>query len=120
MTRAAMNQIDPAIRRCIDECVRCHEVCLSTLPYCLLQAGLHAQEEHVTLLLDCAEICQTAAAFMLRGSDEHGRICAACAAICLRCAEDCDEFEGDEIMQACADACRRCAASCEHMATVHH
>jgi hypothetical protein len=119
MPRTAMNLIDPAVRRCIDECVRCHEVCLSTLPYCLEQGGMHAEESHVTLLLDCANICQTSADFMLRGSDEHSRICAACAAICQRCADDCDQFDGDEVMEACAESCRRCAESCSQMAAGH-
>jgi hypothetical protein len=31
------------------------------------------------LLLDCAEICQTAANFMLRNSELHSRTCAVCA-----------------------------------------
>lgn len=118
MPRTAMNLIDPAVRDCIDECVRCHEVCLSTVPYCLELGGRHAGEAHVTLLLDCASICRTSADFMLRGSDEHGRVCAACAAICQRCAEVCDQFVGDEVMHACAEACRRCADSCERMAVL--
>ena len=117
--RTAMNLIDPAVRRCIDECVRCHEVCLSTLPYCLEQGGRHASEAHVVRLLDCANICQTSADFMLRGSDEHARVCAACAAICQRCAEDCDQFTGDDVMHACAETCRSCADSCEQMAHAH-
>jgi hypothetical protein len=115
-----MNLIDPEVRRCIDECTRCHEVCLSTIPYCLEQGGQHAAEEHITLLLDCANICQTSADFMLRGSDEHARICAVCAALCSRCAEDCDQFAEDEVMHACAQNCRQCADSCEHMAASHH
>jgi hypothetical protein len=114
-----MNLIDPAVRRCIDDCVRCHEVCLSTLPYCLEQGGRHATVEHITLLLDCANICQASADFMLRASDEHGRICASCAAICIRCAANCEEFVGDEVMQACAESCRQCADSCTHMAATH-
>jgi hypothetical protein len=114
-----MNLIDPAVRRCIDECVRCHEVCLSTVAYCLEQSGQHAEESHITLLLDCADICQTSADFMLRGSDEHGRICAVCAAVCQRCAEDCDQFVGDEVMHACADGCRICADLCEQMGVAH-
>ena len=118
--RTAMNLIDPAVRRCIDDCVQCHEVCLSTMPYCLEQGGTHADEEHITLLLDCENLCQTAADFMLRGSEEHGRLCAACAAVCQRCAEECDQFSDDEVMHACAEACRRCADSCERMAVVLH
>jgi hypothetical protein len=116
MPRTAMNLIDPAMRQCIDDCVRCHEICLSTIPYCLEQGGKHVTEAHITLLLDCAAICATTADFILRGSDEHARICAACAAICHRCAEDCAEFPDDEVMRACAGACRQCADSCDRMA----
>jgi len=119
MPRTAMNLIDPAMRRCIDECVRCHEICLATIPYGLEQGGAHTDEAHVNLLLDCANISQAAADFMLRGSDEYGRICAACAALCQRCAEDCDRFVGDEVMHACAESCRHCADACDQMATAH-
>jgi hypothetical protein len=115
-----MNLIDPEVRRCIDECLRCHEVCLSTIAYCLKHGEEHAAEAHITLLLDCANVCQTSADFMLRGSDEHARICAVCAALSSRCAEDCDRFTGDEVMHACAQSCRQCADSCEHMAASHH
>lgn len=118
MPRTAMNLIDPAVRHCIDDCVRCHEVCLSTVPYCLEQGGRHAAEEHVTVLLDCADVCATTADFMLRGSDEHPRLCAAYAALCHRCAEECAQFPDDDVMRACADACRRCADSCDRMAAV--
>ena len=46
----------------------CHDICLQTVSHCLEKGGDHARTEHVTLLLDCAEICQTAANFMLRNS----------------------------------------------------
>lgn len=118
MPRTALNFIAPVVRQCIDECVRCHEVCLSTIPYCLEQGGEHATESHIVLLLDCAAICQTSTDFMLRGSDEQELICAACAAICRRCANECDRHADDDVMRACAEACRRCAESCERMGTV--
>jgi hypothetical protein len=120
MPRTAMNLIDPEVRRCIDECVRCHEVCLSTIPYCLERGGEHAAEEHITRLLDCSNICQTSADFMLRGSDAHARICAVCATLCERCADDGDRFTDDDVMRACAEQCRQCADSCEHMAAALH
>ena len=118
MQRTAMNLIDPAMRECIDECVRCHEGCLSTVPYCLELGGQHARETHVTLLLDCAEICQTSANFMLRRSTLHPQTCAACAAVCERCAQDCEKFTDDPQMQMCAQSCRSCAESCRRMASM--
>jgi hypothetical protein len=77
--------------------------------------GEYAQPNHIRLLLDCAEICQTNANFMLRGSDLHGLICATCAEVCDRCAGDCDRFD-DAQMKRCAETCRRCAESCREMA----
>ena len=71
----------------------------------------HAAAAHITTLLDCAEICQTSAHVMSRGSDMHGAVCATCADACERCAEACDQFPEDELMQRCAEICRRCAES---------
>ena len=101
---------------CIQECLNCHSICTTTVAYCLQKGGVHAEAAHIGLLLDCAEICQTSANFMLRGSSQHMRICAACAAICEMCAEDCARMGDDPPMRNCADACRRCADSCRRMA----
>jgi len=116
MPRTALNFIAPVVRQCIDECVRCNEVCLSTIPYCLEQGGHHAEEAHIVLLQDCATICRTAADFMLRGSDLHALTCGACSEICARCAEDCERMADDPMMKQCAEVCRRCSESCARMA----
>ena len=104
------------MQQCIEECLSCHRVCLETVTYCLQQGGKHAEATHIQTLLDCAEICQTSANFMLRSSELHGRTCAACAEVCERCAESCEQMGEDEQMRACAEACRRCADSCRQMA----
>lgn len=101
---------------CIEECLSCHAVCTETIAHCLQMGGDHANPEHITLLMDCAEICQTSANYMLRMSDLHGLTCGVCAKVCTLCAEDCEAFEGDEMMAACAEACRSCAETCEQMA----
>ena len=103
------------MQACIEACTRCHQVCLDTVTHCLEMGGRHADAAHIRMLLDCAEICQTSANFMLRGSDLHARVCALCAEVCERCAQDCETFEED-FMQACAQECRRCAESCRRMA----
>jgi hypothetical protein len=109
--------ISSEMQQCIDECTRCHNVCLSLVSHCLERGGKHADRAHITLLLDCAEICQTSANFMLRGSERHHSICRVCAEVCRACAEDCERMaEGDEFMQQCAEECRRCQESCERMA----
>lgn len=108
--------ITDAIRRCIEDCTDCANLCVVTATHCVEKGGHHAEPAHLRLLEDCAAICRTAAHFMLRGSDLHLRICALCAEICDLCAEDCGRFGDDAQMRACAEACRMCAKSCRDMA----
>lgn len=106
------------MQQCIRDCLDCYSSCLQTVTHCLGLGGRHAEQAHIRLLLDCAEICQTSAGFMSRGSDIHQRICGVCAEICQRCADDCERFTDDAQMKACAEVCRRCAGSCRQMAKV--
>ena len=110
------DEMATAMDDCIDWCTSCHDICTQTVNYCLGMGGEHAAQEHVRLLLDCAEICKTSANFMLRESPLHGVTCNACAEVCERCAESCERFPDDEIMRACAETCRGCAQSCREMA----
>lgn len=116
MTQTAYQHQNSHFQECITNCRDCHQICLETITYCLQQGGRHAEAAHIRLLLDCAEICQTSANFMLRGSELHTRTCAVCAEVCARCAQDCARMGNDSQMQACAEACRRCAESCRRMA----
>lgn len=104
------------MEQCIQACTECHHICLETVSYCLDQGGPHAGAAHVRLLLDCAQICQTSADFMIRGSTLHNQTCGVCADVCTRCAESCERFDGDAEMQTCAKTCRQCTASCQQMA----
>ncbi len=112
------HQMGAEMQQCIEECLNCHSVCLTTVTHCLQMGGEHAEASHIRLLLDCAEICQTSANFMLRGSDLHAHTCEVCALVCERCAEDCERFPDDAQMRACAEACRRCVESCRRMAAM--
>lgn len=106
-----------AMRRCIEECQQCYAACMATMTHCLSMGASHATVEHVTGLLDCAELCHTSAAFMLRSSTLHAKVCDVCADACEACADSCERIGDDEQMRACATACRRCAESCRDMAT---
>src|SRR5258708_35232366 len=108
--------IDDSMRACIQNCTNCHAICVEMVTHCLEMGGKHADAAHIRLLLDCAEICQTSANFMLRGSDLHGHTCGVCAEVCDRCAQACPQFGDDTYMQTCAAACRTCAESCRQMA----
>jgi hypothetical protein len=63
-------------------------------------------------MMNCAEICQTSANFMLSSSSHHAQVCRICAEICDACAESCDKLDG---MEDCAKACRDCARQCRTM-----
>jgi len=116
MNHTMSAQRSPEMEACIEACRECARICTETARHCLEMGGEHADARHIALLLDCAQICQTSADFMLRGSDLSPRVCAACAAVCAACAESCERFSDDAAMRACAEACRRCAESCRAMA----
>lgn len=116
MARTTVVKRGKEMGQCIDDCLDCHSICLETsMSYCLEKGGKHAEPGHMRLMLDCSEICQVSANFMLRNSNFSTRTCNLCAEICIKCAESCEQFKGDEIMAACAKVCRRCADSCEKM-----
>src|SRR4051794_31751663 len=119
MPDATGHDLSTQMLDCIEVCSDCHRACVSTLTHCLQMGGPHAEANHVRLLMDCAQICQTSADFMLRGSDLHQHTCRACAEICQRCADDCRRLadqDGDNRMAACATECYRCAEACRAMA----
>lgn len=104
---------DDHLQNCIDDCQRCHDTCLqAAMTHCLSEGGPHVEAKHFRLMLNCAEICQTAANFMLGESDYHAAICGVCADICEACAQSC-EAVGD--MDDCVEACRNCAEQCRVM-----
>lgn len=116
MHHTVHSQMSPEMQDCITNCQDCHSICIETINHCLQMGGEHAEPAHIRLLMDCAQICQTSADFMLRMSDVHPQTCGVCADVCEMCAADCDRFGDDEVMKACADMCRKCAASCRVMA----
>ncbi|AUX48306.1 ferredoxin [Sorangium cellulosum] len=93
----------------------CQSICVESIQHCLELGGSHVEPSHMRLMQDCADICETTAMFLLRGSPEHRQITAACAAICELCARSCDKFAGDPQMKACADECRHCAEACQKL-----
>ena len=109
-----MKALPADLKACIEECLRCYQACVSTaMGHCLEAGGRHTEKPHFTLMMACAEICRTAAHFMLMQSEQHRCICRECAEICEECAVDCERI-GD--MEECVTACRRCAESCRKMA----
>lgn len=105
------------MEQCIRDCLACYEECTSCLPHCLAQGGKHAEQKHLILMMECAQMCETSARFMqLKGQFAYEH-CQLCAKICDACAESCSKVDlNDSMMQKCAEVCRKCADSCRSMA----
>jgi hypothetical protein len=109
-----MHHMNSEMEECIRRCLNCHHVCYeAAMNQCLEAGGRHIEPAHFRLMMNCAEICQTCANFMLSGSDLHHLVCGVCAEVCRRCADDCEQM-GD--MEECVETCRNCAESCAEMA----
>jgi hypothetical protein len=104
----------------IQACWACRQECQDMLfNHCLEIGGKHLDPDHVRIMMDCIEMCQTAADAMVRRSPVHAVICTACAEVCDACADSCQKVGGVG-MELCADACRECAALCRQMANGPH
>lgn len=105
---------DKVTEECIDACIKCARVCRETLAHCFSMDESHKGSNHLTLLMDCAEMCDMSASLMERGSGHSRHHCALCADACNQCAESCDAFD-DSLMKNCTKVCRDCAEKCEKM-----
>lgn len=109
-----MHHMNAEMEQCIQNCLNCHHVCYEmALNHCLESGGKHTEPKHFRLMLNCAEICQTSANFMLSGSELHKLTCGVCAQVCEACANDCEAIGN---MDECVAACRKCVESCRKMA----
>ena len=101
------NTQNAMLQQQIQDCLNCHQVCQS-------MANSMQQDQNTThrnLLLDCAELCLTAAHFMQHSSPLAGYVTQACTQVCTHCKEVCAQAG----MNDCANACDICANSCQQM-----
>jgi hypothetical protein len=84
---------------------------------CLEMGGRHVEPVHFRVMMNCAQLCQTAADFMLSRSPFHAQLCALCAEICDACGDSCEAVGG---MPQCVEVCRSCAESCRQVVEIEH
>ena len=115
----ANQQMSQDMQRCIDECTACHQVCLRTIQHCLGMGGKHAEQAHVRVMADCAQICARQRGLHaphVRPAPPHvRRVRRGVPAVRRRLRPG--RRRQDQQMKQCADACRRCAESCRKMAS---
>jgi hypothetical protein len=98
---------------CVNACLKAHRACTESAIHGIQQGGPAADWELIQLLLDCADITQTCANFMLRSSRLHHLICQAASEVADRCAFACEKLASEDIrLRECADSCRRAATWC--------
>ncbi len=113
---AGLEPFDEVTQRAIEDVNECALVCVETVAYCLRMGGEHADPDHITVLMDCGEVCTLASSYVLRRSEFAARVLGLTADVCERCAESCERFSDDEWMMDCAESCRNCAQSCREAA----
>ena len=107
---------DQHYQACIEACNDCAVACNHCSTACLQEQDVKKMARCIALDIECAAMCQLAAAAMARGDEHASAICALCGDICEACGDECAKHD-PEHCQICAQACRRCADECRRMAS---
>lgn len=102
-------------QKCIDLCNQCAQACYECFRACLDESDVQARKNCIALLVECAQICQMAAANMAMNGQFTKELCNICTLVCEKCAQECSMFN-DEHCTKCAQICRDCATECKNMA----
>jgi hypothetical protein len=99
------------MNECASACLDTHKAALQALKFCLHKGGKYGQTAQLLRLLDCAQICDTAAEFCIDDSAQCAAVANACAQVCEACARDSELFDDAEMRQF-AEVSRYCAHAC--------
>ena len=105
----------PGVDDCVRACEESERACNRAIRFGVERGGIHADPEHLRLLLECSRMCARSAEILRRGWWEHSAICRECADLCEACVTDCLGFD-DRLLQACATVCQRCVRCCRRFA----
>jgi hypothetical protein len=99
---------------------QCATVCTSCADACLAEQHVHELISCIRLNLDCADICRTTAAVVVRLSqpdlDVLRSLIQACHTVCQRCGRECEQHaDMHEHCRICADMCHACEQVCEEL-----
>lgn len=106
------NQIDKW-EVCARDCLACYQACVRCLSHCMSHGGDHAEKKHLSILIECAEICQLTSKVLMLGNHEALEFCRTCSMICRACAKACRSLGDDSELEGCAFHCLGCADSCD-------
>src|SRR4051812_888302 len=106
--------------RAIEAIVECGSVCTICADACLAEQHVQMLVHCIQLNQECADICHTTAATLLRpGSPAHTvlpLLLQACQSICESCGQECEQHASmHEHCRVCAQSCRNCAQLCAEL-----
>jgi hypothetical protein len=99
---------------CMEACMRCALACHHCSAACLNERPVEPMARCIALDMDCAAMCELAAAAMARDSENARALCRLCAQICEICGDECGKHDMDHC-RICAQECHACAAECLRM-----
>ena len=67
---------------CIDACAKCTQACYECLKACFNEPDAATRKNCMSILLECALICQQALAYMSMDAQYSMDLCKLCATIC--------------------------------------
>lgn len=105
------------MQACIDACQKCAQDCYECFQECLNEPDLTGRKNCISMLIECAMMCQMSVATMAMSGKFAKLHCQLCAQLCDQCAQECAIFK-DTHCQECAKLCRTCAELCRNMAAM--
>ncbi|AYD39644.1 four-helix bundle copper-binding protein [Clostridium fermenticellae] len=103
-------------QQCIDECNKCAQKCYECFKACLNEPDVQNRKNCISVLIECAQMCQMSASLMSMDSCSVKEHCRICANICDKCAQECGMFK-EQHCQICMQECKKCADECRNMVT---
>lgn len=105
--------------KCVEACCDAMNWCNEAFVHCsrLVGKGKAEHEKPMALLLDCGEVCSTAAKLIARTSPLTAQICRTCLESCGLAVASCEKFDS-RTMQDVAKSLRACGESCRAMLKV--
>ena len=113
--RLEIDMLSQKESECLRLCNECAAACLQCASACLKEPEVTAMARCIALDMECADLCQLAAAAMARGDAHKKAVCSICADVCQSCGDECAKHAMDHCKK-CADACKKCAESLHSMA----
>lgn len=99
---------------CIDACGKCAQACYECFHACLNEPDLKERKNCISMLVECAMMCQMSVSMMSMNGQYAKEHCSICAKICDNCAMECKMFQ-DQHCKDCAQICETCAQECRKM-----